>query len=75
MHGRRVLLADREEAIARFPAMREGIEVLNIRALAALPLRVEGRVLGAFVAALVDRRTRSPPTTSRCSRRSPRRSR
>jgi PAS domain S-box-containing protein len=49
MHGRRVLLADREEAIARFPAMREGMEVLRIEALAALPLRVEGRVLGAFV--------------------------
>ena len=55
MHGRRVLLADREEAVARFPAMREGLEVLDIRAIAALPLRVEGRILGAFVAALVDR--------------------
>ncbi|MET0763944.1 MAG: SpoIIE family protein phosphatase [Blastococcus sp.] len=49
MHGRRVLLADREEAVARFPSMREGMEVLNIHAVAALPLRVEGRVLGAFV--------------------------
>jgi PAS domain S-box-containing protein len=49
MHGRRVLLADREEAIARFPATREGLDVLGINAVAALPLRVEGRVLGAFV--------------------------
>ena len=49
MYGRRVLLADREEAFARFPAMREGLEVLNIHAVAALPLRVEGRILGAFV--------------------------
>jgi serine phosphatase RsbU (regulator of sigma subunit) len=50
MHGRRVLLADREEALARFPAMREALEVLGFRAVAALPLRVEGRILGAFVA-------------------------
>jgi GAF domain-containing protein len=49
MHGRRVLLGDREEAVARFPAMREGMEILHIEALAALPLRVEGRILGAFV--------------------------
>jgi len=49
MHGRRVLLADREEAIARFPSMREGMEILHIEAVAALPLRVEGRNLGAFV--------------------------
>ena len=49
IHGRRVLLADREEALARFPAMKEGLEVLNIHALAAMPLRVEGRILGAFV--------------------------
>jgi PAS domain S-box-containing protein len=49
MHGRRVLLADREEAVARFPAVREGMDILNIHAIAALPLRVEGRILGAFV--------------------------
>jgi PAS domain S-box-containing protein len=49
MHGRRVLLANREEALARFPAVREGLDVLGIGAIAALPLRVEGRVLGAFV--------------------------
>ncbi|WP_245160277.1 SpoIIE family protein phosphatase [Blastococcus sp. CT_GayMR20] len=49
IHGRRVLLADRAEALARFPAMREGLEVLGIHAVAALPLRVEGRILGAFV--------------------------
>ena len=50
MHGRRVLLADREEALARFPSMREALEVLNFRAVAALPLRVESRLLGSFVA-------------------------
>jgi PAS domain S-box-containing protein len=49
MHGRRVLLADREEALARFPATREALDILGISAIAALPLRVEGRVLGAFV--------------------------
>jgi PAS domain S-box-containing protein len=48
MHGRRVLLADRDEAVARFPATKDGLEVLNIHAVAALPLRVEGRILGAF---------------------------
>ena len=57
------------------PGDGEGLEVLGIRAVAALPLRVEGRVLGAFVAALGRPTTRSPPTTSRCWRRSPRRSR
>ena len=50
IHGRRVLLADPEEAFARFPAVREGFEVLGLRALAALPLRVEGRSLGSWVA-------------------------
>jgi PAS domain S-box-containing protein len=49
-HGRRVLLASPEEALARFPAMAEGIRLLEIRALASLPLRVEGQVLGSFVA-------------------------
>jgi serine phosphatase RsbU (regulator of sigma subunit) len=49
-HGRRVLLADRDEAVARFPAMKEVGELLGLGALAALPLRVEGRLLGSFVA-------------------------
>ena len=49
IHGRRVLLANVEEMLARFPATKEGIEVLGVQAVAALPLRVEGRVLGAFV--------------------------
>jgi PAS domain S-box-containing protein len=48
-HGRRVLLADREEAVARFPAMAEVNEILGLGALAALPLRVEDRLLGSFV--------------------------
>ncbi|WP_245159781.1 SpoIIE family protein phosphatase [Blastococcus sp. CT_GayMR19] len=50
MHGERVLLADTQEMFARFPSTREGSEVLGVRAIAALPLRVEGRILGAFVA-------------------------
>jgi PAS domain S-box-containing protein len=49
-HGEQVLLADPEEAAARFPRMGELTHVLDARALAALPLRVEGRVLGVFVA-------------------------
>jgi serine phosphatase RsbU (regulator of sigma subunit) len=49
MHGRRVLLPDREEFLARFPASAEGIEILNVHAAAALPLRVEGRVLGSVI--------------------------
>jgi PAS domain S-box-containing protein len=50
MHGRRVLLASTEEMLTRFPETREGIEVLGVQAAAALPLRVEGRVLGSFLA-------------------------
>ncbi|HLM05712.1 MAG TPA: SpoIIE family protein phosphatase [Blastococcus sp.] len=50
MHGRRVLLASVEEMLARFPDTREGIDLLGVRAAAALPLRVEGRVLGSFLA-------------------------
>jgi PAS domain S-box-containing protein len=48
--GERLLLADAEEAAARFPAMAQITEVLGVHALAALPLRVEGRLLGSFVA-------------------------
>jgi PAS domain S-box-containing protein len=50
IHGRRVLLPSAEEMVARFPATREGVEVLGVQAIAALPLRIEGRVLGAFIA-------------------------
>ncbi len=50
MHGRRVFLADREEFLARFPASKEGLEILNVHAAAALPLRVEGRILGSVIA-------------------------
>jgi len=49
MHGRRVLLASVEEMLTRFPATREGIELLGVKAIAALPLRIEGQVLGTFV--------------------------
>ncbi|NYJ05763.1 SpoIIE family protein phosphatase [Petropleomorpha daqingensis] len=48
-HGRRVFLATPEEARARFPRMGEISAVLGVQALAALPLRVESRVLGSFV--------------------------
>ena len=48
--GEPVVLADPEEAVARFPAMAPVIDMLGLRALAALPLVVEGRVLGSFVA-------------------------
>jgi PAS domain S-box-containing protein len=48
-HGRRVLLGSPEEALARFPQMEEGIRLLEVRAVAALPLRIEGQVLGSVV--------------------------
>jgi len=48
--GQQVLLATAEEGTARFPAMADVPDVLGLRALAALPLVVEGRVLGSFVA-------------------------
>jgi PAS domain S-box-containing protein len=48
-HGRRVFLSNPDEARARFPKMDEITAVLGVHALAALPLRVEGRVLGSFV--------------------------
>ena len=49
-HGERVLLSDPVEAAARFPEMAEMTRLLDAHALAALPLRVEDRLLGAFVA-------------------------
>jgi PAS domain S-box-containing protein len=49
-HGERLLFADAAAAEARFPRMAEINAVLGTRALAALPLRVEGRLLGSFVA-------------------------
>jgi PAS domain S-box-containing protein len=49
-HGERVLLPDPETAAQRFPRMAEMTRLLGAQALAALPLRVEGRLLGAFVA-------------------------
>ncbi|SDN57395.1 SpoIIE family protein phosphatase [Geodermatophilus sp. DSM 45219] len=48
-HGEPLLFADAAEAEARFPRMTEVNAVLGTRALAVLPLRVEGRLLGAFV--------------------------
>jgi PAS domain S-box-containing protein len=53
-HGRRVFLADPDEASARFPKMAEITDVLGVHALAALPLRIEGRVLGSFVVVWAD---------------------
>ncbi|GAB3352326.1 SpoIIE family protein phosphatase [Modestobacter lapidis] len=49
-HGERVLLPDPAAAAARFPRMAEMTRLLGAQAVAALPLRVEGRLLGAFVA-------------------------
>nr|WP_232807153.1 SpoIIE family protein phosphatase [Geodermatophilus chilensis] len=48
-HGEPLLFPDAAAAEARFPRMAEINAVLGSRALAALPLRVEGRLLGAFV--------------------------
>ena len=48
--GERVLLASAEEGAERFPAMTQITEILGVRSLASLPLVVEGRVLGSFVA-------------------------
>jgi serine phosphatase RsbU (regulator of sigma subunit) len=45
-----VLLGTLEEAVARFPRMQSVHEFFGVRALAALPLRVEGRLAGSFVA-------------------------
>ncbi|SOC47882.1 PAS domain S-box-containing protein [Blastococcus aggregatus] len=47
--GERVVLTSAEECIARFPAMAQVTEWLGLRALASLPLVVEGRLLGSFV--------------------------
>jgi PAS domain S-box-containing protein len=49
-HGRRVLLPGRAAAIERFPGTAEGLQVLDLSAVASLPLRIEGRLLGSFVA-------------------------
>ena len=48
-HGERMVFSDPAQSEARFPAMADINEVLGSRALAALPLRVEGRLLGSFV--------------------------
>jgi PAS domain S-box-containing protein len=48
--GERVLVPDVDAAVDRFPQMTEVRRVLGIHALAALPLRVENRLLGSFVA-------------------------
>ncbi|WP_409330131.1 SpoIIE family protein phosphatase [Trujillonella humicola] len=47
--GERLLFADRAAAEARFPRLAEINDVLGTQALAALPLRVEGRLLGSYV--------------------------
>ncbi len=49
-HGRRLLLSDMPTAVTRFPALQPVVELLGPRAMAAVPLRVEGRVLGTFLA-------------------------
>lgn len=47
--GERVLFSDAEEGAGRFPAMARITEVLGARAMASLPLVVEGHLLGSFV--------------------------
>jgi PAS domain S-box-containing protein len=49
-HGEPVLLGTLEEAVERFPRMADIHEFFGVRAIAALPLRIEGRVAGSFVA-------------------------
>ena len=73
MHGHRVLLPSLEEMLARFPATREGSEVLGV----ALSPRCRSR----WRAGCSGRSSRSggsttpsPRTTSNCSRRWPPRS-
>jgi PAS domain S-box-containing protein len=48
-HGEPLVFADAAAAEARFPRMAGVNAVLGTRALAALPLRVEGRLLGSFI--------------------------
>ncbi|MGY1704051.1 SpoIIE family protein phosphatase [Geodermatophilus sp. SYSU D00697] len=48
-HGETLLFTDAAEAEARFPRMTEINAVLGTRAMAALPLRVEGRLIGTFI--------------------------
>ncbi|GAB3320185.1 hypothetical protein GCM10027451_40790 [Geodermatophilus aquaeductus] len=48
-HGERLLFRDLDEAVARFPQMAGIGAALGLRAMAALPLRVEDRPLGSFV--------------------------
>ncbi|WP_369130458.1 SpoIIE family protein phosphatase [Modestobacter roseus] len=55
-HGEPVLLADRAAAVARFPGMADVSDLVGVGAVAALPLRVEGRLLGSFVAVWPDGR-------------------
>ncbi|WP_029430242.1 SpoIIE family protein phosphatase [Blastococcus sp. URHD0036] len=46
--GERLFFADARQAETRFPRMAEINEALGTRALAVLPLRVEGRLLGSY---------------------------
>jgi PAS domain S-box-containing protein len=59
-YGETVLLPDRASAVARFPRMAEVGDLVGVRALAALPLRLEGRVLGCFVAVWAEDHPFSP---------------
>ncbi|SEP30307.1 SpoIIE family protein phosphatase [Trujillonella endophytica] len=47
--GERLLFVDPRQAEERFPRMAEVNAGLGTRAMAALPLRVEGRLLGSYV--------------------------
>ena len=46
--GEPVLLGDPATAVAHFPALDPVLEMTGVQAIAALPLRVEGRLTGSF---------------------------
>ncbi len=46
--GEVVLLPDARSLVARFPALEQVVELTGVQAVAAMPLRVEGRRLGAL---------------------------
>jgi PAS domain S-box-containing protein len=48
--GARMLFTSRAELVDRFPEQAEPAQLLKVEAVAAMPLRVEGRLLGSFVA-------------------------
>ncbi|MGY1631615.1 SpoIIE family protein phosphatase [Geodermatophilus sp. SYSU D01186] len=60
-YGERLMFTDAAEAEARFPRMAEINAVLQTRALATLPLRVEGRLIGSFTVVWTTEHTFTEP--------------